>query len=113
MKTKRFPIFNGPPKSSNRPWFTIKNEASKDAAEILIYDQIGKDWWSDEGVSAKEFANGLKAIPLDREINVHINSPGGNVWDGLAIFNQLKARQSKVVITIDGLAASIASVIAL
>lgn len=96
-----------------KPWFTVSNKADSGPVEILIYDQIGKDWFSGDGIAAKDFAESLQAIPKDREIVVGINSPGGNVWDGLAIYHQLKARADKVTTRIDGIAASIASVIAL
>lgn len=102
-------------KTQNMPkWLEIKNKAeSTEPVEILIYDQIGKDWWDGSGVQANHFAEALKEIPKDREITVAINSPGGNVWDGLAIYHQLKARGDKVTTRVDGLAASIASIIAL
>jgi ATP-dependent Clp endopeptidase proteolytic subunit ClpP len=97
-----------------RPWFTISAKDDPDSpAQILIYDQIGKDWWTNDGVSAKEFADALAGIPRDRDIEVFINSPGGNVWDGLAIYHQLRARGSRVKTYVDGVAASIASIIAL
>jgi ATP-dependent Clp endopeptidase proteolytic subunit ClpP len=105
-------LFNGPADSA-RPWFTVKNEAHSNTAEILIYDQIGKDWWTNEGTGAKDFAESLKAIPANRNILVRINSPGGNVWDGLAIYHQLQARKDYVTCCVDGVAASIASIIAL
>ena len=94
-------------------WLEINNKAESEPVEILIYDQIGKDWYDGSGVQAKEFAMALSEIPKDREIVVAINSPGGNVWDGLAIYQQLKARGEKVTTRVDGLAASIASIIAL
>ena len=94
-------------------WFEIKNKSESEPVEILIYDQIGKDWWDGSGVQASHFAEALKEIPKDRELVVAINSPGGNVWDGLAIYHQLKARAGKVTTRVDGLAASIASIIAL
>ena len=94
-------------------WLTVNNKADTEPVEILIYDQIGKDWFDGSGVQANEFAAALKEIPKDREIVVAINSPGGNVWDGLAIYHQLKARGEKVTTRVDGLAASIASIIAL
>lgn len=106
-------VCNGPVKAAGRPWFSVKNDAAAPHAEILIYDEIGSDWWDGSGVNAQKFAEQLKAIPPDREIIVGINSPGGNVWDGLAIYQQLKARRAKVVTRIDGIALSIASVIAL
>jgi ATP-dependent Clp endopeptidase proteolytic subunit ClpP len=96
-----------------RKWFTIQNRAGTDPAEILIYEQIGKDWFTNDGIGAKEFAEALAEIPKSKEIVVGINSPGGNVWDGLAIYHQLKSRGDKVSTRIDGVAASIASVIAL
>jgi len=95
-----------------KKWFTINAKATE-PTEILIYEQIGKDWFTNDGVGAKEFAEALAEIPKNKEIVVGINSPGGNVWDGLAIYHQLKARASKVTTRIDGVAASIASVIAL
>lgn len=109
-----FPIWNGPPKASGRNWFAIRNaEDTTQPVEILIYDQIGKDWWDGSGMNAKDFADALKPIAKDREILVCINSPGGNVWDGLAIYHMLRERRDKVVCRIDGIAASIASIIAL
>jgi ATP-dependent protease ClpP protease subunit len=97
-----------------KKWFSIQNKAdSKEPAEVLIYDQIGKDWFSGDGLAAKEFAEALAEIPKDKKIIVGINSPGGDVWDGLAIYHQLKARGEMVQTRIDGIAASIASVIAL
>lgn len=95
-------------------WFSVRAAASpQEPTEILIYDQIGKGWFDEDGISAKDFAEALKEIPPKGEILISINSPGGNVWDGLAIYNQLKARRPYVTARIDGVAASIASVIAM
>ena len=95
-------------------WFKVIQSASaKEPVEILIYDQIGQDWFGNSGVNAKDFAEALKEIPKDQKITVAINSPGGNVWDGLAIYHQLQARKDYVTTRVDGIAASIASVIAL
>jgi ATP-dependent protease ClpP protease subunit len=93
-------------------WFTVKNEATAPSAEILIYDKIGKDWWSNDGIAAKDFNESLKGIPADREITCRINSVGGNVWDGMAIYSMLHARKDKVTCHVEGVAASISSVIA-
>jgi len=79
--------------------------------EIFIYDQIGSDWFGD-GVSDKEIAKELKAHEGE-DITLRINSPGGSVFDGMAIFNAIKAHTGKVTAQVDGLAASAASVIAL
>ena len=85
--------------------------AANEKAEILIYDDIG-DYYLD-GLSAKAFINDLKAMPKAKEINVRINSEGGSVFDGITIHNALKNYKANVNVMIDGLAASIASVIAM
>ena len=95
-------------KSENQ-WYQIT--AKKDNAEILIYEQIGKGW-DDSGVGAKKFVEDLQALDVSN-IDLHINSPGGNVFEGNAIYNALKAHKAKINVTIDGVAASIASVIAM
>jgi HK97 family phage major capsid protein/ATP-dependent Clp endopeptidase proteolytic subunit ClpP len=81
--------------------------------EILIYDEIGEDWFAQTGVDAHAFVEALRQIPAAREIVVALNSPGGNVHDGIAIYHALAARRNKVTMRVDGLAASIASIIAL
>lgn len=84
----------------------MKNgEPSK--SEILLYDEIG--FW---GVTAKDFVAELNALTAD-EVTVRINSPGGDVFEGLTIANAMRAHPARVTVQIDGLAASIASVIAL
>lgn len=92
-----------------KTWFEMKAAASGEKhTEVMIFDEIGL--W---GVTAKDFATALKAIPEDHAITVRINSPGGSVFDGYAIFNALKSRAASVTTRIEGLAASMASVIAL
>lgn len=81
-------------------------------AEILIFEEIGASWWGG-GITAKGFADELKALGDLHTINVRINSPGGDVFDGIAIYNTLTTHKAKVNTFIDGLAASIASIIAL
>ena len=93
-----------------RKWFEIVNKADK--AEIWIYEQIGEDFWSGGGTTAKGFQKELASIKSG-QIDLHINSPGGEVFDGLAIYNLLKQHPANITTYIDGLAASIASVIAL
>lgn len=94
-----------------RPFYEIRNAASDDVAEVFIYEQIGESFWGD-GVGAKKFAADLRAITAPR-IDLHLNSPGGSVFDGQAIHNALVRHPAAVTVFIDGLAASIASVIAL
>lgn len=86
--------------------------AANEPATIQIFDQIGEDWFSNSGVTAKSFAETLQAVGTG-PLNVEINSPGGNVWDGLAIYNMLRGRQATVTTKVVGVAASIASIIAL
>jgi ATP-dependent Clp protease, protease subunit len=82
------------------------------AAEIWLYEQVGESFWG-EGVSAKSFQKELTALGKVDKINLHINSPGGDVFDGFTIYNLLAQHPARVVVDIDGLAASIASIIAM
>lgn len=78
---------------------------------ISIYDTIG--WsWDGEGVTAKRISSALRAIG-DRDVVVNINSPGGDFFEGVAIFNLLRQHPHKVTVKVMGLAASAASVIAM
>ncbi|MEO5337969.1 MAG: Clp protease ClpP [Magnetospirillum sp. WYHS-4] len=90
-----------------RSWYDIRDAASGDA-EILIYDEIGAF-----GITAKQFADDLKSVGKAARITLRINSPGGSVFDGLAIHNSLKRLSARKTVWIDGIAASIASVIAM
>ena len=92
-------------------WYTFKAKSELEA-ELLLYDEIGESFFGG-GVSAKQFAEDLKAVKDAKVLNVRINSPGGSVFDGTAIYNQLTRFRGRVEVDIDGLAASIASVIAL
>lgn len=86
----------------------LKIKAAVDGvAEILIYDEIG--YW---GVTAKDFVEALSGVDAST-INVRINSPGGDVFDGLAIYNALKAHPATINTFVDGWAASAASFIML
>ena len=89
----------------------IQNK-TKDKADIWIYGDIGESWASDF-VTAKGLSDELKKLAGVKEILLRINSPGGNVFDGLAIYNSLKKFPAKIITEIDGMALSIASIIAL
>jgi ATP-dependent Clp protease protease subunit len=89
--------------------FSIKAKANQEA-DVYIYEDVGAGWFG--GVTAKQFADDLKAIGSVSTINLRINSAGGDVFDGLAIYRLLVDHKAKVITYIDGLAASIASVIA-
>lgn len=87
-------------------------EAGADEAVVWIYDFIGYDDWTGSGVSAEAFAKEVSAITAPR-IRVRINSPGGSVFDGRAIHAALKNHPAKVTASIEGLAASAATFIAM
>jgi ATP-dependent Clp protease protease subunit len=86
-------------------WYDFRAQAT--GAEIFIYDEIGAF-----GIPAKAFLDELKALGPAAELTVRINSPGGSVFDGVAIYNALKRHDAVIRIWVDGIAASIASMIA-
>ena len=91
------------------PNFQIR-AAGKKKLEIYLYDTIGEDWWG--GISAKAFATELKNAGGGIEtILLRVNSAGGDVFDGLAIYNELVRHPARVEADIDGMAASIASIV--
>jgi ATP-dependent Clp protease protease subunit len=92
-----------------RRWFDV--EKDKEIPEVFIYDQIGQDWWGD-GIAPKDFMEEVKQIEGD-VMNLHINSPGGFVYDGYSIYNFLNRLDKKINVYVDGIAASIAAVIAM
>lgn len=96
-------------KSSTRKPYEMK-ALKNDEAEIFLYDVIG-DTWDGSGTTAKNFATDLKALGPVKTLNIRINSPGGSVFDGIAIHNVLRRHSARKIVTVDGIAASIASVI--
>jgi ATP-dependent protease ClpP protease subunit len=91
-------------------WYRISNtvdEAGEPVASVSIYGDIGS--W---GITAAAFVEELKAVDA-AEVNLYLNSPGGEVFDGLAIHNALRSHRARVMVQVDALAASIASVIAM
>ncbi|NKS97489.1 head maturation protease, ClpP-related [Prescottella equi] len=98
--------------STNRTgWYRIHAAADDKPAEVFIYDRIGETYWGD-GVGAKNFTRELADIDADA-ITVRINSPGGSVYDGIAILNALREHKATITVHVDGLAASAASFIAM
>jgi ATP-dependent protease ClpP protease subunit len=94
--------------TAERPaWYRIDNKAGEPAA-LYIFDEINPMW----GIGAQEVVDQLNGIDAS-QIDVHINSPGGNVFDGIAIMNALRNHKANITVKVDGLAASIASVIAM
>ncbi|WP_049434127.1 head maturation protease, ClpP-related [Staphylococcus hominis] len=97
---------------TTKKYFQIKKKTDK-KGEIFIYgDIVSEEWFANE-VTAPGFKQQLDELGNVSEIDVHINSSGGNVFEGHAIYNMLKMHKAKINIYIDALAASIASVIAM
>ncbi|SFY52053.1 head maturation protease, ClpP-related [Streptomyces sp. F-1] len=90
-----------------RSWYRITNQAG-DEAEVMLYDEVG-GWF---GATADEFIADLRGITAPN-LRVRINSPGGSVFEGIAIANALRSHPANVTVQVDGIAASIASVIAM
>ncbi len=86
-------------------WYRIENKA-EGPSEVFVYDEIGG-----YGVSVGDFLADVRKV--DGPLNLHLNSPGGDVFDGVAVYSALKRRTGETTVIVDGLAASIASVIAL
>lgn len=91
-------------------WYRIQAKGNK-SAEINIYGDIGESWFGDS-VTAKQFVKDLAALDV-AELTVRINSYGGSVSDGLAIYNAIKRHPANTTVAIDGVAVSIASLIAM
>jgi len=105
--------------STKLPWFTIRNADGEDpevdgtsptinGADIFIYDEIGGSF----GVDANELVMAINEMDVE-QINVHINSPGGSVFDAIAIYNSLVRSPANVTTYVDALAASAASIVAM
>lgn len=92
----------------SRSWYRISNAAASDEAEVMLYDEVG-GWL---GATADEFINDLRGITAPN-ILLRVNSPGGSVTEGIAIANALRSHPANVTVQVDGVAASIASVIAM
>ena len=104
---------------ASQKWYAVRRKTAMASAaagavasaEILIYGDIGESWW-DETVSARDFISELNALDVDA-ITVRINSVGGSVPDGLAIFNAMRRHKADITTEVDGMAFSIASLIAM
>jgi ATP-dependent protease ClpP protease subunit len=98
-------------KADRRDWYRITSKKD-DVARIDVYDVIGYDPWWDEGIAVEDFAKEVRAIKASR-IELHINSPGGAAFDGVTMYNAVRDHPAFVEVTVDGLAASAASVLAM
>ncbi len=110
MSKKKFKNKKKTPKAWKKPpWLNIYAAKNEDETVMEIYGDIGESWW-EESIDARGFAKQLKDIKTDTII-VKVNSLGGSVFDGIAIHNQLKSHSAKIIMIVEGVAASIASVI--
>ncbi|MGY3716779.1 head maturation protease, ClpP-related [Sutcliffiella cohnii] len=91
--------------------FNVVHNDEEKLSEITIYGVIGTSWWSDS-FSASDMDKALNEAG-DNDIKIHLNSPGGDAFMGIAIYNRLKRHEGKVTIFVDGWACSAASVIAM
>jgi ATP-dependent Clp endopeptidase proteolytic subunit ClpP len=89
----------------NRKWYEINNGV--DVTDVYLFNDIGTF-----GISAQSFVEEIKEYE-EKELAIHINSLGGEVFDGMAIYSIIQRRKAKTTVYIEGIAASIASVIAL
>lgn len=95
-----------------KPYFKAALQPSG-VLEILVYDEIGIDWWTGEGVTAKSVKSSLDQAGAFSSITLRINSPGGDVFEGAAIYSLMRDSGKPVNVFVDGIAASAASVIAM
>ena len=93
-------------------WNPAVRAASETDNTISIYDVIGEDMWTGGGFTSKRAAAALRAIG-NQDVVVNINSPGGDFFEGTAIYSLLRDHPAKVTVRVMGLAASAASVIAM
>jgi ATP-dependent protease ClpP protease subunit len=93
-----------------KKFWKIKNVADDEAVEMMIYGEISDETWLGDEVTPQQFAEDLKQCG-GKALNVHVNSPGGDVFAAQAIYNQLKSYPGNVTMNIDGMCASAATII--
>lgn len=94
-------------------WAEVPMAAADDSENtITMFEVIGEDWWSGGGVTAKRVSAALRSIG-NKDVKVKINSPGGDMFEGIAIYNMLRSHPAKVTVEVLGWAASAASIIAM
>lgn len=94
-------------------WVDMPQAAAEGPQTVTIYDMIGQDPWTGGGFTAKRMDAALRSIGATTEVTVKINSPGGDVFEGFAIYNTLRQHKAKVNVEIMGIAASAAAYIAM
>lgn len=123
MTVRRLPAARAPDRRAGLDWDAPSSALERwaerplaaeadETATISIYDVIGEDWWTGEGVTAKRIAGALRAIGT-QPVTVQVNSPGGDMFEGVAIYNLLREHPAEVTVKVMGIAASAASIIAM
>lgn len=123
MSIRKLPRIDAPARPKNLQWDAPSDvmarwaqggapETKSDPTVITMFDVIGEDWWTGGGVTAAAVAKAL-ADAGDVDITVQINSPGGDMFEGIAIYNLLALHKGKVTVEVMGWAASAASIIAM
>jgi ATP-dependent Clp protease protease subunit len=97
-----------------KPFVSSRVFASAETTlEITMYGDIGLDWWTGEGITPASVKEQMDDAGEFSNITVRINSPGGSAFDGVAIYNVLRAAGKPITVMVDGIAASAASLIAM
>lgn len=112
MRSYRFRGSIAPGPGVKRPVRAEQPTAAAPGIGTIHLDDVIDSWGGDWGISAREFRAALSDLGDVQQINLHINSPGGEVYEGIAILNELRRHPAAVTAVVDGLAASAASFIA-
>lgn len=107
FRAQRYPGDSG---LNSGVWAAKKSDAK---GELYIYESIGLDWWTGGGITGKSVVAELKKIEGVKTLDIFINSPGGDVFEGKTIYNTIKRFDAEKIVHIDGIAASAASFIAM
>lgn len=99
--------------AEKKPYWDFKASTREGEGELYIYGDITSWEWDESDTSANSFKRDLDALGDIHTLHLYINSPGGSVFEGVTIYNILKRHKARVIVHVDGLAASIASVIAM
>jgi len=91
----------------------VSAKAEQEESTISMLDVIGFDYWTGGGVTAKRIEGALRSIGAKNDVTINLNSPGGDMFEGLAIYNLLREHKGKVTVKVLGMAVSAASVIAM
>ena len=102
-----------PDSASLERWNASVRAEQTPSNTVSILDVIGEDYWTGGGFTSRRMSAALRSIGAENEVHVDINSPGGDFFEGVAIYNMLRAHKGKVTVRVLSLAASAASVIAM